>query len=74
MTWVSIVLYILMHLPELIKIIKDVIALIKGMPKPQQGAVRELFSDAIQYHKETKDASKVKRVCLSVGCAPELVK
>ena len=73
MTWVSIILYVITHIPDLIVIIKKVIDLIKGMPKPQQGAIREMFSDAIDYHKQTKDASKVRRVCVGIGCAPELV-
>lgn len=73
MSWVSIVLYILMHIQEIIGVIKSVIALIKGMPKPQSEAVRGMFSDAIQHHKETKDASRVKQLCVGIGCAPELV-
>lgn len=73
MLWIQIVLYIIMHLPELITVIKKVIELIHNMPKPQAGAVKLMLSDAIQHHKETKDSSKVKNVCLGIGCSPELV-
>ncbi len=73
MTWVSIIIYVIAHLPELISAIKKIIDLIKGMPHPQQGAVKAMLSDAIEYHRQTKDASKVKNVCIGIGCAPELV-
>ena len=73
MGWVSIVLYIIIHLPELIAVIKKVLELIHNMPKPQSNAVRELMSEAIQDHRASKDATKVKRVCLGIGCSPELV-
>lgn len=73
MAWVQIILYIILNLPKFISVIKDIIALIKGMPKPQQGAIKEMFEDAIDHHKQTKDDSKVKRVCVGIGCSPELV-
>lgn len=74
MGWLSIILYIAMHIPDLISIFKKIMELIHGMPVPQSTAVKSLFNDAIAFHKETKDASKVKNVCLGIGCPPELLK
>ena len=73
MSWVSIVLYLLMHAGEFISIIKQIIALLKGMPSDQKANVKTQLEDAIKYHKETGDLSKVRDVCTGIGCPSQLV-
>lgn len=75
MSWISIILYILVNLPKMISILKDIIALIKGAPKEQQLNVKQVLEDAIKEHKQTKDDQKLKDVlqkCSGVGCPPDL--
>lgn len=73
MGWLQIVLYVLMNLPKFIEIIKNIIALIKGMPKDQADAVRVKLWDAIEHHKQTGDDSEIQKVCDGIGCAAQPV-
>lgn len=74
--WVQIVLYIILNLPKLIGVIKEIIDLIKGMPKAQRDAVRFPIINAIIQHMKDKDDAKLEaalKVCHGVACAPQLV-
>ena len=55
MTWLSIVLQVLMSLPNLISDIENLMALIKGKPKATQDAAKQVVMAAMQ----TQDPSAI---------------
>jgi hypothetical protein len=76
MTWISIVFYILTNIPKLISLIIQIWNIIKGYPQQNKENVRLAMSDAVQFHKQTKDDSKIlnvhKQVCLGIFCPSEI--
>lgn len=48
MSWLAIVLFIIEHIPDLIKIIQEIIALLHGLPHTERVAARLSISDAIK--------------------------
>lgn len=73
MPWVKIIFYILVNAPSFLRVISQIIDLVKNLPKEQGVTVKNQIEEAIQYHKQTGDASKLKKVCEGIGCAPGLV-
>lgn len=73
MPWIKIVFYILMNAPAFIKVIGQILALFKNLPKEQQVSVKGQIEEAIAHHKQTGDDSKLKKVCEGIGCPPGLV-
>lgn len=73
MPWIQIVFYLITHAPQFIQAISAIIALIHNMPKEQGVAMKNQLEEAILYHKETGDESKLKKVCDGIGCPPGLV-
>lgn len=76
MTWISIILYLLAHAPEIIAIVRNIISLIGGLPKGQRDVaamtLREKLSAAIEQHKIDKNTEHLASVCNGVACMPEL--
>lgn len=73
MSWIGIVLWIVTNAPELIRLIKSILDLIKTIPKEKQDQVKETLFEAIK----TKDKEKVKKALetsCTVGCNSELKK
>ena len=60
MSWVAIILWIAIHIPDFIKIIEAIIELIKTLPKEERESYRLMVSSAIK----TKNKQHVKR-CLT---------
>lgn len=71
MSWVSIILYIIMNIPQLISLVKQIIALIQNRPKAERESIRHRLQVAIEHHKATGDDSKIREVCSDVGCKAE---
>lgn len=72
LSWIQIVFYIIINLPKLIGLIKQIIELIKGAPVDQVASLKQQLSDAIEHHKKTKDPSKIIAVCEGVGCVSDV--
>lgn len=62
MTWLGIILWIVIHIPDFIAIIQAIINLLKGASFNRRNAVRITISDAIQ----TGDVALVKTVITTV--------
>lgn len=62
MSWVSIVLFVMQHIPDLIGIIQSIIKLIHGLPLSERVAAREKIAQAIQ----TGTHNDVRRVTAEV--------
>lgn len=74
MSWISIVLYIIINAPKIISIIKQIIDLLKKAPAADKELVRGQLTAAIQEHMKDKDDEKLEKVCVGLGCAPQMVK
>lgn len=75
--WISLILALISNLPEIISIVKDIIALINNNsdPKERRLAFRDL-ADAIFEYKKTKNPQKLKNLhdkFATVGKPPGLV-
>lgn len=73
MTFLQIVLYILINAPRIISLIREIIALIKGMPHNERETLRARLVAAIEEHKKDKDDEKLGRQCIGIGCPSPLV-
>lgn len=77
MSWISIVLYFLMNLPKIISLVREIMSIIRGLPKDEAASVKSQLEEAIRYHRETKDDSKIielhKKVCTGTACPADLV-
>lgn len=80
MSWITIVLWIVSNLPEMISLVKQIIDLFGTLPKGS--GLRQRLSDAIQKAKESGDKSIVAGVikdihekeCVGIACAPHTLK
>lgn len=61
MTWIGIIIWVIMKIPDFIKIIQAIIDLIRSLPRAQQESYRIMISTAIR----TNDKEHVKR-CLNL--------
>lgn len=75
MSWLAIVLFIIEHIPDLIKIIQEIIALLHGIPHTERVAARVVISDAIKSgdHQSVREVvAQVHAYCLGqVACPAE---
>lgn len=76
MTWISIILYLLAHAPEIVAIVQNIISLIGGLPKGQRDgaalSLKEKLVAAIEQHKLDKNNGHLAQACSGVACMPEL--
>ena len=73
MSWIGIVLWIVTNAPELIRLVKALLDLIKTLPREKQSEVQKTIYDAIK----AKDKEKLKKTLetsCTVGCNSELKK
>jgi len=72
MNWLSILLYLLLHVSDFIAIIKQLINIFSGLPKDGRLEIKAQLQTAIQAHKETGDDAALKRACEGIGCPTDL--
>jgi len=66
MEWIAIVLFIVEHIPDLIKIIEIIIDIINNWPKAQRAKVRKQVRMALSNAIKTKDKEHVRVVVRSI--------
>lgn len=71
MSWLAIVLWLLTNIPEIVKLVQELIDLIRGIPHKDQLAYRDAIAKAIH----TGDHELVKQVvkeCVGAACPMQL--
>ena len=74
MSWISIVLYLLTHITDIISIVKQIIALIHSAPHPVAELIQQKLSAAIVQHQADGNTDALKASVMSCCQAPDLVK
>lgn len=69
--WLSVILFVIQHIPDLIDIIQKIVDLIRGLPKAEREQARAEISTAIK----SKDVGRVRDIlnhwhkrCEGVAC------
>lgn len=75
MSWIQIIFYLLINAPKIVALVREIINLIKNAPGSRDAlSIRERIAAAIEEHKKDKDDEKLGKMCLGIGCPPQLAK
>lgn len=73
MSWLAIVLWLITNIPEIVKLVQELIDLIKHIPHPQQLGYRDAISNAI-LSGDKENVKKVVQECVGLACPSDLKK
>lgn len=76
MSWLAIVLFIIEHIPDIIEVIKKIIDLLRGMPRPDRVEARHDLASAIRSgdHDKVREVAKQwEKRCEGVACPSDVL-